>query len=115
MPGEGAVVCQRTKTLKTPFSRVALSLRAKGGSHGPGRGGDVDGWGRGREREAGGAGCDGDGQAGGGRYGPQLGGARGAHVAASLRRHLQRGASTGRPRAGGSPRSVTPASWAAVS
>jgi hypothetical protein len=34
MPGEGAVVCQRTKTLKTPFSRLALSLRAMGGTGG---------------------------------------------------------------------------------
>ncbi len=48
-----------------------------GGNCGPHRGGAVDGWGRGRERDAGGAGCDGDGQAGGGRYGAQLGGARG--------------------------------------
>jgi len=34
LPGEGARECQRTKTLKTPFSRLALSLRVMGGTAG---------------------------------------------------------------------------------
>jgi len=34
MLGLGARACQRTKRLKTPFSQVALSLRAMGGTAG---------------------------------------------------------------------------------